>query len=104
MQLEQTSHVQTREFRLVFQPGELEDLPSAYAGAPFQPVGGTLKVFRTEFTPWGLGELRVHGVARKKNGQLGTRATDTRLWGGERDTPALLREALAAKLAELNGS
>lgn len=103
MRLNQTSHRQTREFTLEFQPGELDDQCSGYAGVDFQPTGGTVSFFRWDDGLWQLGDLRTSGPTRKKNGSLGTREANTRFFS-ESDTPEPLWRAVQETLAELNGS
>lgn len=101
MKLSQMSHRQVREFELKFQPGELEDQRSGFAGVDFQPTGGTVSFLRYDDGPWQLGDLRVDGPTRRKNGSLGTRLANTRFFH-ESDTPEPLWQAVQDTLAELN--
>jgi hypothetical protein len=103
MELKQRFEKQTREYDLVFEPGELEDQSSAYGGVSFQPTDGKVVLFCRNDRPWELSVVELEGWRRKKDGSLGTARAATRAVSLGY-VPESLRQTVADLLEQLNSA
>jgi hypothetical protein len=107
VELKLTRDSHERVYRVAFATGELADRPMPYSRTRriYAPVAATVEVRCSHDNPWTVYSVELSGRAIKKDGKPGLQDATERFWnGGGSEQPQPLKDAVAAILAELNGS